>query len=55
MPYTIRAFTMALVTCVTDALLPLSALGQDGRWYGFADAKRRMQQDAEFVGRDPRR
>ena len=26
MPYTIRAFTMALVTCVTVALLPLSAL-----------------------------
>jgi hypothetical protein len=29
--------------------LPLSDTGQDGRWFGFADAKRRMQQDAARI------
>jgi hypothetical protein len=35
--------------------LPLSSSGQDGRWFGFADAKRRMQQDASRVMDNERR
>jgi hypothetical protein len=35
--------------------LPLSSSGQDGRWFGFADAKRRMQQDAARIIEGERR
>jgi len=35
--------------------LPLSSSGQDGRWFGFTDAKRRMQEDAARVMGSERR
>jgi hypothetical protein len=35
--------------------LPLSTAGKDGRWFGFADTKRRMQEDADLVGKELRR